>query len=268
MDARMQTGRTSRWQSRGRWIGRAALVAIALVSVTATSPVSARKVSDTERAQMRRDFEAGMMDSRGGLVFQTIRRLFPADYEKLLKENMKSIERHGDDEAGLRRAIGATLAKFYERKMPDAINASAPLLVKLNLSQLDLVRSFRKDHVQACAEYVENGAVSETNLTPAVQDKVIAVSIATLEAAKSGSERPRDRNRGKMDDDIAVAWMEKVHEIETSEFIEKMFGEETTQEAATPAENCRMGIAIYGAVAAMPTEQAAKMAAILLKGEP
>lgn len=266
MDARIQTGPTSRFRVRGRWIGRATLVA-AFVGTTTTAPVSARKVSDTERAQMRRDFEAGMMDSRGGAVFQAIRRLFPADYEKLLKENMKSIERHGDDEAALRQAIGATLATYYERKMPDAINASVPHLVKLNQRQLDLVRSLRKDHVDACAEYVVNGAVSETKLTTAVQDKVVAVSIATLEAAKSGSERPRDRSRGKMDDDIAVAWMEKMQEIETSEFIDKMFGEETAQDAA-PAENCQMGIAIYGAVAAMPTEQAARMAAILLKGEP
>lgn len=245
------------------------LIAIALGSVAVAQPVSAQKSARApaaaQLAQDRRNFEAGMLDSAGGPVLQTIRRLYPTEYEKFIDENFNAARRNLGDEAALRRVGTTTIASFFRRKISDVVNAPAPVLARINSRQLDLVRALRKDQAQACAQYVNAGFDGTTELPLPLQQRATGISIAILEAAKEGSRRPRDRSRGAMDTDAAVAWLDKIVQVEPSPAIHKMMDDEAAQQAATPDQTCQMGIAIYAAIAELPAEQAAKMTAYMLK---
>lgn len=244
-------------------------VVVTSFSLAAASPLPAQVQLSAlvvlQSAQDRLNFEAGILDSAGGVLFQTIKRLFPAEYEALIKEQMKAAAPHLGDDAALIRAAQGPMTNFWKRKMPDIINAPAPALVAINQGQLNLVRALRKGHVAACAQYVDQGFDGTIALPPALQRQAAGVSILMLEAAKSGRERPRDKSRGALDEGAAVAWMEKFEKVEPSETIRKMLDEDSDSTAATPDQTCQMGIAIHAAIAELPPEQAAKMTAHLLK---
>ncbi|MBA3676436.1 MAG: hypothetical protein H0W74_03425 [Sphingosinicella sp.] len=245
------------------------LGAMMLTGITVAWPAAAQAPAVTlvavQSPQDRRNFEAGILDSTGGPVFQSIQRLFPAEYNRLIDKIFKAAAPHLGDNAALLRAGQVAMADFFKRKMPDAVNAPLPALAAINQSQLDLVKALRKDHATACAQYLDAGFDGTTTLPLPLQQKAMGVSILMLEAAKAGSERPRDRSRGSLDEEAAVAWVAKMAEVEPSPIIQKMLDDDAAQAAATPDQNCQMGIAIYAAIAELPREQAAKMTAYLLK---
>ncbi len=90
------------------------------------------------------------------------------------------------------------MTAFFKRRMPGIINAPAPELAAITQSQMNLLRALRKNHSLVCAQYVNEGFDGTTTLPLALQQKVLGVSILMLEAAKSGSNRAKDRSRGKL----------------------------------------------------------------------
>ncbi|MBA3678448.1 MAG: hypothetical protein H0W74_13780 [Sphingosinicella sp.] len=59
--------------------------------------------------------------------------------------------------------------------------------------------------------------------------------------------------------------MEKVKEVDPSKMVQRILEDDAAQVAATPDQTCQMGIVVYGGIAKLPLEQAATVAAFMLK---
>ena len=227
----------------------------------ARSPAS--KPAPADPARFRALFEQGIAQSPGGPIFASIKVNFPADYARMIDEMIPRVQQNIDDHAALRQIGFEATQKLFLRKVPDLVNAPAATLLELNRRQLAFTRNLQGDDVRACAEYSMSGFGAETQLSAAREAELTAIGAFTIGTAKAGADRARDASRAALDPQAAALWYGRVTEIEPSAEMKALLSDEALLAKATPEQQCRLGIAIYAAIAAMPEEAGANVAAFL-----
>ncbi|MBA3678268.1 MAG: hypothetical protein H0W74_12845 [Sphingosinicella sp.] len=243
------------------------LAASVLSGLAMASPVQAQPVPAAPASMNAKElqlFENGLLAAPTGPLFAALKQLYPREYGTLLDEmGALTLARLGDP-AKL-RAIGPdAMAKVFQRKTPDVINAPPLMLAKINQGQLDLIRALKAGHPRECAQFVMTGFDAQTVLPPTLHAKAVGVSVATLEAAKAGRELPRDPSRGSLNEQARRAWLAKMKEVAPSARIGQIIMDDAAQQSATAEEKCQVGEAIYTAIEKLPPEQAANIGAFML----
>lgn len=245
------------------------VIALALAASVAAQP--APPAQPAGRAALARmtvaDLEKGIMSSPGATAIAAVKRYYPDQYRLLLEEMLAKVKA-SDGSVAAAHLIGAqAMRAFMLRRGPELINAPAALLNRINSRQLELMRGMGRDQVALCAEYATTGFTGNRPLPEPYLSQAGALSVLFIEASRAGADRPREAGRGTLSNEDAVAWYQAVQRVGTAQdVLDAMAGAGT--DSATPAPqdvNCRMGIAVYAAIDALPPEQAARVAAYFLQ---
>lgn len=246
---------------------RKILAASILSSLAVMSPAVAQNAPVAPAPMTAEDlrlFEDGLLKAPSGPVYAAMKRLYPQEYDTLLKEMVAMAIARANDPAQLRSVASEAIARVFQRKMPDVINAPTERLARINRGHLDLIRALKPGHPRECAQYVMTGFDAQTVLPPELHAKTVAISVLTLEAAKAGSGRARDASRGSLNEGARLAWLAKMKEVAPSERIGQIIMDDAAQQNASAEEKCLLGEAIYAAIDKLPPEQGVNISAFML----
>lgn len=239
------------------------MVAIAWLLSAANAPAPPADLAATPAelaALTMDDFEKGIATSPAGPVFAAIQTHYPTDYEEMMEvllARVKASSGRGEEIGGISSAL---LTIFFRSKSRDLINAPIADLNEINGTQLALARGLAKDHAALCAEFVTSDFGGPTPLPQPYRAQLMELNALMVAAARNGQELPRDERRGKLDDEDALAWHDQLIAIEPSPEVQALLTRNGDEKAPDDLQ-CRLGIASYAAIAALPSDQAARVSA-------
>ena len=249
-------------------VARGFLLALSLSAGTALAAAPAPPDAAADRAAIMAmtvtDLERGMMSSPGAPTIAAVKKHFPAEYPALLEEMLARIKAgNGSFAAG--HLVGAEVMRaFMLRHGPDLVNAPSALLNRINDRQLEMVRGMGRDQVSLCAEYATTGFTGRRALPEPYLSQAAALSVLIIEASRAGAGRAREPDRGALSNPDALAWFEALQRIGTPREVIDAMGRPEGSTSLSEDLNCRIGIAVYAAINALPSDQAARVSAYFL----
>ena len=238
---------------------------LALTAYAGATQPPARPDSVAREAVVRMtiaDLEKGLKSSPAAPAMAAVKRYYPEEYRLMLEEMLARIKA-SDGSFAAAHLIGAeSMRAFMLRRVPELVNAPPALLNRINRGQLELMRSLAGNQVGLCAEYATTGFTGKTPLPAPYLAQTGALSVLMIEASRAGADRPREAGRGTLNNEDAVAWYQAVHRVGTAKDVIDAF---EANGPPSPDMSCRMGIAVYAAIDALPSEQAARLSAYFFK---
>ena len=249
-------------------VARCFLLALAMSAGTASAAPPAAPGASADRAAIAAmtvaDLERGLLSSPGGSTIVAVKKHYPAEYPALLGEMLARVKA-SDGSFAAAHLIGAEVMRaFMLRHGPEAVNAPPALLNRINGRQLEMMRGMGRDQVSLCAEYATTGFTGRRPLPEPYLSQAAALSVLLIEAARAGADRAREPGRGALTDADALAWYEAVQRIGTPQDVLEAMGRPEGSPPATEDLGCRTGIAVYAAIDALPSDQAARVVAYFL----
>lgn len=237
--------------------------ALILIGLLAAPAAAAQAPAPAATAAQRASFERDLLRGNGGATFAAIKAGFPQDYQAMLADMTRQALAARGDRAALARIGFQAMRGFYASKLRDILNAPSPALIAFNARELAFVNRLSGQDKALCHMYVMTGFSPGTSVPAAAQPDMREVGLAMVAAAKAGSGRPTDPQRGKLSPADAAAWSAAITALDPSEAMRKYLSGEQTQ-VSDPTTGCRMGTAVYQAIAGLPAEQAARITAYLI----
>ena len=253
---------------RSPGIARGLLLAFSLSACTALAAAPAAPDAAPNRAAIVAmtvtDLEQGMLKSPGASTIIAVKKYYPAEYPGLLEEMLRRVKA-SDGSFGAALLIGAEVMRaFMLRHGPDLVNAPPDLLNRINGRQLEMVRGMVRDQVSLCAEYATTGFTGRRALPEPYLSQSAALSVLMIEASRAGADRVREPGRGALSDPDALAWYEALQRIGTPRDVIDAMGRPEGSPPVSEDLSCRLGIAVYAAINALPSDQAARVSAYFL----
>ena len=239
-------------------------LAILLLAAFAQVPASAQggSLPPGITAADRAAFERGLLSVDDGL-FARLKRDFPRDYEAMIRDLMVQAKASGGDRQAMEQAGFRAMRGFYSAKLSAIVNAPASVLMAYNANELAFVRKLAARDVRLCSTYVMTGFGPSTVVPADLRPDMARIGFGMMAAAKAGAGRPVDPARGQPPTADIEPWFARMREIDSSEEMRRyLSGDQSV--AADPLVGCRLGTALYQAVASMPPEQSARITAFLI----
>jgi hypothetical protein len=247
---------------------RGLLFALAVTAGTALAAPPAPPGATAGRAAIASmtvaDLERGLMISPGASTIAAVKRHFPAEYPALLGEMLARIKASNGSFAAAHLIGAEVMRAFMLRHGAEVVNAPPALLNRINDRQLELMRGMARDQVSLCAEYATTGFTGRRPLPEPYLSQAAALGVLMVEASRAGADRAGEPGRGALTDADALAWYEAVQRIGTPQDVLDALGRPEGSPPASEDLSCRLGIAVYAAIDALPSEQAARVAAYFL----
>jgi hypothetical protein len=215
-------------------------------------------------AQQRADFERGLLGSDGNPTFRMIKAAFPLDYDAMVVDLLRKAVASGGNPAVMERAGFDAIRFFYKERMPEILNAPASFLNAHNARELDLLRALSQRDPVLCNMYATSGFSPGTSVPPDMTPLMVRAGTALIDAAKAGVGRPVDPQRGAISEADGAAWFAKMRELDPSEAMAGFLSGGQTGNL-NPDDGCRIGLKVYEAIAALPSEQSARITAYVIK---
>jgi hypothetical protein len=236
---------------------------LALLAQTPAQGQNSKGLPPGVTAADRAAFERGLFSVDRAGLFQRLKRDFPADYESMIHDLLRQAKASNGDRAVMAQAGFRAIRAFYNAKLSAIVNAPAPFLNEFNARELNFVRKLAAQDLALCRDYVMTGFAPETNVPDNLVVDMNQVGLAMLSAAKAGAGRPVDPRRGQSPADDMGPWFAKMRELDPSDEMRRFLtGDQSV--AADAAIGCRLGTALYQAIAALPSEQSARISAYLI----
>jgi hypothetical protein len=211
----------------------------------------------------RAAFERGLFAVDRAGLFQRLKRDFPADYESMILDLIRQAKASNGNKEVMAQAGFRAIRAFYKAKLSAIVNAPAPVLNDFNARELNFVRKLAAQDLALCRDYVMTGFAPGTEVPDNLVIDMNQVGLAMLAAAKAGAGRPVDPRRGPPPADDMNPWFAKMRELDPSDEMRRFLSGDQSM-AADPAVGCRLGTALYQAIAALPSEQSARISAYLI----
>ena len=229
--------------------------------VLLAAAVSAKPASAQSAAELAA-FERGLLSTDGGL-YARLKRDFPQDYDRMIRELTRQALASGGSRQIMEQAGFRTMRAFYASKLSAIVNAPPSALAAYNAAELNFVRKLAGRDAALCRAYVMTGFAPGTVVPAELRPDMAQVGFAMIAAAKAGTGRQVDPARGQPPSGDFPAWFGKMREIDPSDEMRRFLAGDQSA-AADPATGCRMGTAVYQAVASLPSEQASRITAYLI----
>jgi hypothetical protein len=215
-------------------------------------------------AQQRADFEQGLFESDGNALFRKIKASFPADYEAMVVDLLRQVVASGGKREVMEKAGFNAIQTFYKNRMSEIVNAPAALLNAQNARELDLLRGLSRHDPALCHKYATTGFDAGTAVPADMHPLMARAGMALIDAAEAGAGRPVDPRRGQLSQSDGAAWLAKMAELDPSEGMASFLSGNQI-DVSNPGEGCRIGLKVYEAIAALPSEQSARITAFIIK---
>ncbi len=238
--------------------------ALLLLSAFTQTPAAAQSggLPPGVTAADRAAFERGLLSVDNGLYVR-LKRDFPGDYEAMIRDLLVQAKASNGDRQVMEQAGFRAIRSFYASKLSAMVNAPAPVLNDFNARELAFVRRLAAHDSALCSMYVMTGFGPSTVVPAELRPDMAQVGLGMLAAAKAGAGRPVDPRRGQVPSGDTEAWFAKMREIDPSDEMRRFLTGDQSP-AADPAIGCRLGTALYQALANLPSEQAARITAYLI----
>lgn len=241
-------------------------LAFLLLALLGPAPAGAQKAGGLPpgvTAADRASFERGLLSVDRAGLFQRLKRDFPADYEAMIRDLLRQAKASNGNKQVMEQAGFRAIRGFYAAKLSAIVNAPPSFLADYNARELNFVRKLAAQNLGLCSTYVMSGFAPGTVVPDDLQVDMGQVGIAMIAAAKAGAGRPVDPLRGPTPSADMPAWFAKMRELDPSEEMRRFLAGDQSV-AADPATGCRLGTNLYRAIAALPTEQSARVTAYLI----
>ena len=241
-------------------------LALLLIATIAQAPADAQKAGGLPpgvTAADRAAFERRLFSVDRAGLFQRLKRDFPADYEVMIRDLLRQAKASNGNKQVMEQAGFHAIRGFYAVKLSAIVNAPSPVLNAYNAAELRFVRKLAAQDVALCRAYVMSGFAPGTDVPDNLVIDMNQVGLAMLAAAKAGSGRPVDPRRGPPPADDMPEWFAKMRQLDPSEEMRRFLAGDQSV-ATDPGIGCRLGTILYQAIAALPTEQSARISAYLI----
>lgn len=207
-------------------------------------------------------YERELQGSVGGEVFRSMQNHYPDEYRALIENLMQADT--GRDPAMRAKQRNRAVVSFYRRRADGLANAPPELLEKINARQLELIRRLARQDARLCAEFATTALIGRFDLPASYQLQASALGALMIEAAKAGEARPHDPTRKGLGIDDAASWYAQLLQMESSREVQTTIAVNGDDGNGTPEIQCRVGVAVHAAIAKLPPDQAANVAAFFL----
>ena len=241
-------------------------LALLLIATIAQAPADAQKAGGLPpgvTAADRAAFERGLFSVDRAGLFQRLKRDFPADYEVMIRDLLRQAKASNGNKEVMQLAGFTAIRGFYKARLGAIVNAPPSVLADYNARELNFVRKLAAQDVSLCRAYVMTGFAPGTVVPPGLAVDMGQVGLAMIAAAKAGLGRPVDPRRGPPPADDMPVWFAKMRELDPSDEMRRFLAGDQSV-AADPAVGCRLGTALYQSIAALPSEQSARITAYLI----
>ena len=244
---------------------RRSALAFLLIALFAQVPAAAQKAGGLPpgvTAADRASFERGLLSADNGL-FARMKRDFAREYEVMIRDLLVQAKTSDGNKQVMEQAGFRAIRGFYTAKLSAIVNAPAPVLNDFNARELNFVRKLAAQDVSLCRMYVMTGFGPGTVVPAGLRPEMAQIGLGMLAAAKAGAGRPVDPARGQPPGGDMAPWFAKMRELDPSDEMQRFLTGDQSP-AADPAVGCRLGTVLYQAIAALPSEQSARITAYLI----
>lgn len=196
----------------------------------------------------------------GADIFRAIERHYPDDYRDLRAALSREAPEGSAEADALKSRL---LADFYRRRAPSLHKAPVAIMARVNERQLALMRSLARTDVRLCADFATSALAGRLDLPAVHQIQLSSLGALIVEAAKLGETNPRERQSGSLAEDDAFNWYSQLLRQEPSTDFKVATGAPSEDSSAAELD-CRVGLAMLGAIAKLAPEQAANVGASFL----
>ena len=240
-----------------------ALPFLLIAAAASASAQSSRGLPPGVTAADRVAFERGMASTDRAGLYARMKRDFPDDYEAMIRKVLAQAKASGGNREVMQQAGFTAMRDFYKAKLSAIVNAPAPVLNDFNARELGFVRKLAARDAGLCRTYVMSGFSPSTALPADLHVDMAQIGIGMMAAAKAGAGRPVDPARGQPPSGDFPVWFDKMRELDPSDEMRRFLAGDQSA-AADPATGCRLGRILYQAIAALPSEQSARITAYLI----
>ncbi|MFZ1744026.1 MAG: hypothetical protein WAT93_14330 [Pontixanthobacter sp.] len=241
---------------------RITLRGIALPLAVLCGLVAACSPSKT-REQAALEFEQGLLAEPGTSPFwEAVKQEFPEEFAKLVNRGVEA-ELGGTLSQDQGLALGREWLTGLESKHGAAIKfAPEQSLTKLVHSTVDLIVVFEDRDQQSCAKLALGDSFDTSSMSPRIQSALQRNKVDRIRAMAGGIKTPVTRT-DPMDADFAALFA-GMRALGASERIMDLLTDDRKLAAASPRDQCTIGVILYRAMAQLPNERAARLGAFML----
>lgn len=195
-----------------------------------------------------------------GPLFFVFKDRFPEDHARFKAEVVAKLKA-GATNAEIKAFSFNWMRAFMTSHKGDIAKAPDPNLVKFAQAQSRVAQALKVDSTAMCAHFVMSGLAQSDQPNDASARALSDLVTAQLEASAAGLADPHVRDTSTMSKPDAVALVTKMRSMGASESEIAILGSSTGLSAETPEVQCSIGSRMIEAAAALPSEQAARIAA-------
>ena len=233
------------------------LAAAALAAAAPPPPV----LGHVSRADLKTLIEG---EPNWGEMFRALRAEYPEEYEKLIDIAAEAVEATDGNPQAKQQSF-AEMRRFMSSKTPFLVRAPDADLHAIALAYAELVHRLQRGDVALCARFsVQGFSPADTIPQPAI--RILAhLNALQLHAMRHAESAPAAA-RGELQPADAIAFMAAVTRLDPASM--SLVRDQSKLVAASDAEKCAAGIAVYDAAAALPEAQSANVIAALITHAP
>lgn len=236
-----------------RFCGGAAAIVLAAMVASCGQP------SDEQLAE---SVEKGMMEVPGAEIsFPVMKREFPHDYQ-LLISRMVGLARRNAGKEEAQTVVRDYMNDFIKRIGPDAAKAPTAELLEFRDANVAMLKVLKRQSDAYCAD-----AAMGRNLDPEGPGRGQRLAVARTQAAyftaaAAGRRNPVERAKPSQSDFAALRTQLFAHGMSEADI--ELLGNTPRLDAAAPAEQCRIGIATYSALADVPGAASERLTVLMV----
>lgn len=226
------------------------IVAFSLLLISSHAPAT----------DIKKSLDSTLAGSNG--MLRSYKLLFPDRYTVFVEKLAKTYDgnRQTATYAGM-----AEMRRFSRENAKNIAAAPSALLVKYLIQQRDLLSYLKIENSLLCAQLVTGKYVyTSAPRPPQLIQRLSALSDTFLRAARQGIDQPEPRIYWKLSEADLDAYATAIALFGITTKQASMMDSNATLLAASPAEQCEVGVLMYKGASTLPPEVAANVAAMLV----
>lgn len=237
--------------NRGRWTVLAAAL-LALSACDAFAP-------PTPEQQFE---EAISADPAFDEMYTVMREEFPRDFARFRAQMITIIETSDDPRAGF-DAARSFMLEFINANAGDLAAAPDPILLETRDANIALIEQLAADDDRLCGNFAMRGLQFGDIPSEDAKELLGRVTALQLRTIAAGREQPTQRGEPNESDVSAYVDALRQHGMQQAE-IDAFLAGTLVVKSYPPADECRMGLAVYRSLADIPADASARISAVML----
>lgn len=210
--------------------------------------------------------EEGILGTPGAEnLWATIKEEYPDDFAELVGR-AQQLDLSASNYEEMSKQVGAVWSQeFFAKIGGDSVKAPAEQLIAWSAAESDLYQTLQRSSVDHCGAMTMGEWVTIDDDNGRATAAIARRNEALVRASAAGRDNPQtydapnETDFGRFGDSIAATGI--------APELQAALGSDAEMAALTPEEQCKVGVAVYTALSALPDDEEPKMAAYMLSPE-